>query len=524
MRPSDIEKSVKKLRYSSSTESRSRVLGNILQALDKSQKTSAVIQPNIWRIIMKSKITKYAAAAVIIIAISFLGLFSNQSDSTDQIKTISCFNLLSQVCAAEQALFYQDGIAHIINEIIVYPVPDSSEQSDRAEDKSQWQKNVDTINSFVKYNWLPMCSLKPTGQFRFNQLELWSDSDKPYTIVDESWYDSSTGYFARILKLDEQVIFANSYDGQFVYSAETEPNGTFRVIDEQIADSFTAPQNPAEFLGLTAGLRSGIEETDALIQGISDGTLSDGTAVSIVKIGFANLYGEIEAYWLFRIREDDHTTAEMEFTIADQSRLLIRRVLSETVSQPELSWNLAEVEDRITDSQEVDKKVAIKPDMVIPDVTVKHMVERASSETYIFASNHPWANHREIIDCIDPPSPGHRMFCIAYRADDGRHIVMVQSHTYNKMLGNFAKMGELVYESPNGFKAWGGGPYKWWTEILLSSARSTIKDPPSEDRIGYVLESPAGTFPSLAINGPLTDEELHNLIDSLVPAKEYIGE
>jgi hypothetical protein len=36
------------------------------------------------------------------------------------------------------------------------------------------------------------------------------------------------------------------------------------------------------------------------------------------------------------------------------------------------------------------------------------------------------------------------------------------------------------------------------------------------------LESPAGTFPTLAINGQLTDEELHALVDSLVPAKQCL--
>ncbi|MHC4284689.1 MAG: hypothetical protein ACYSWZ_17220 [Planctomycetota bacterium] len=31
----------------------------------------------------------------------------------------------------------------------------------------------------------------------------------------------------------------------------------------------------------------------------------------------------------------------------------------------------------------------------------------------------------------------------------------------------------------------------------------------------------AGTFPILAINGPITDEELRSVVDNLVPAKEY---
>ena len=116
------------------------------------------------------------------------------------------------------------------------------------------------------------------------------------------------------------------------------------------------------------------------------------------------------------------------------------------------------------------------------------------------------------------------MYIFAARADDGRHLVMVQSPTYNKALGGLIKTGTLVYTSPNGFKIWGGGPGKWFAEILLTSAQSVIKDPPSDDRVGYILESPAGTFPALAINGSLSDEDLHELIDTLIPANDYSEE
>ncbi len=71
MRPSEnVEKLIKKLRYKADPKTRNRILCNVLQELDKSKKQkSAATGPNIWRIIMKSKITKLAAAAVIIIAV-----------------------------------------------------------------------------------------------------------------------------------------------------------------------------------------------------------------------------------------------------------------------------------------------------------------------------------------------------------------------------------------------------------------------------------------------------------------------
>ncbi len=72
MRPAeDIDQLIKKLRYKASVETHDRVLGNVMRALDESekQKTGAAA-PDIWRTIMKSPITKLAAAAIIIIAVS----------------------------------------------------------------------------------------------------------------------------------------------------------------------------------------------------------------------------------------------------------------------------------------------------------------------------------------------------------------------------------------------------------------------------------------------------------------------
>ena len=69
MRPADnMEKLIKKLRYKASAETHERVLGNVLQALGKSEKDkSGEMAPNIWRTIMRSPITKLAAAAAIIV-------------------------------------------------------------------------------------------------------------------------------------------------------------------------------------------------------------------------------------------------------------------------------------------------------------------------------------------------------------------------------------------------------------------------------------------------------------------------
>jgi len=74
MKPADnVSNLIKKLHRKASAELDERVHGEIAKALEKSTKTkSAVMQPIVWRTIMKSRISKFAAAAVIIIAVVLL--------------------------------------------------------------------------------------------------------------------------------------------------------------------------------------------------------------------------------------------------------------------------------------------------------------------------------------------------------------------------------------------------------------------------------------------------------------------
>ncbi len=451
--------------------------------------------------IMKNKLTKLAVAAAIIISISLIGILLLKRNNVND------FSLLTKAFAAEDALFTGKNIIHIENKIIVFPQTENSNE----------------LNS----TWLPMCSLKADGQLMFNQLQLPVYKEQ-YTVYDNSWYEPATGRFIRILKTDEKVVFANSYDGKFIYTSQIESNGSLQINKEAITNEFRPPLKPAEFLGMGAGLQSDLGKDTSMFRDIMDGKLEDGSSAKIYKVGTPDPSGNLSAYWLFIVRNDDGTIAEEEFVISNEPRLTVRRILSESVLTAQYSWNLNEIEgSNIT--ADAGPQVSITPDMVKTDVSVQHMVEQAKYETYIFNVNPSWTEKIQIIDVIDPVSkamdpsgPGGRMFIFAARANDGRHLVMVQSPSYNTMIGPMAKTGTLVYTSPNGFKVWGGGQSKWFAEILLNSAKFVIKDPPSDNRTGYILESPAGTFPAMAINGPLSDEELHKLIDSLIPAKDYI--
>jgi hypothetical protein len=158
--------------------------------------------------------------------------------------------------------------------------------------------------------------------------------------------------------------------------------------------------------------------------------------------------------------------------------------------------------------------------MVIRDVSVEHMIEKASFSTYVFKSAPAWTGERQITDILDIVSPPQRMFAIAHRGKDGRHVVLLQSASYNKMLAPLAKTAKVVYTSPSGVSVLSGGEQmdQWLAGILLESSRAVINDPPSAERTGYLLQTPKGTNPALAVNGRLTAGELRQLIDSLIQA------
>jgi hypothetical protein len=452
------------------------------------------------RNIMTTSIAKLALAA----SITVMGLFGASKlvhTSSDGDKGPARFRLLAQACAAEESLFQGTKIVHIQNEIIVY----AGSSNPAAEEPN-----------FV---WLPMCSVQPDGHLQVNQLKL-AVAPESYVVTDHSWYDPATGRFSRILKAGDAVVFANSYDGQCVYDTTVTPEGMLQTVPQPVADGFRPPASPAAYLGLAPGLKTALDPNSSSVQSVERGTLHGGEPAHIYKAGTPGPDGQMNSYCLFKVRDEDSTLAEEEFVLAGRPQLLVRRVLTEAPEAPAVSWSLDEMQGA---NAQATQPIAVTPDMVVPRVSVAHMVERARFETYVFATKPAWTGPVEIADIMDPASAGARAFSMEARADDGRHLVLVQAPTYNRMLGGRMKQsGILVYTSPNGFKVWGGGPQKWYSGILLRGARATIKDPPSENRIGYVLESPAGTFPALAVNGPISDDELHGLVDSLVPAQDYL--
>lgn len=477
----------------------------IMQAISSQQ----IVQPRPVAVEFRNtraiKFTAIVAAAIALLFV-LVPLFRSGFQQINN-KGFSAFGLLAEASAAEAKLFTGNSIVHLVNEIVVKPVADPE---------------------LSKMRWIPLVSLDATGKPRYNQLTLPAVVNEGYTIEDNSWFDPATGRFARIMTKGGKVIFASSFDGANVYSLDIPATGTPRLDKQPIAKDFKAPNSPAELLGIAAGLPSGLDVKDqSLVHDAGEVTLEDGSKCHAVKVTFAqgssnNSDNADNNYFKYTIREDSNTIEQMEWIADGKSLLIIRRGKVENTPDSKPNWELAGIAAQAGGS-DVHSGPAIRTDMVVPNVSVENMVQKADFSAYIFDKNPAWAENCVITDILDIVSPPHRMFMIICKAKDKRHVVLVQAPSYNKMLGPKVKaMGKLIYTSPSGTKLWDlKEKSAWLANILLQSARGGgLKDPPVKEPTGYLLETPDGTFPALAINGKLSDEELHGLIDSLVPAKK----
>lgn len=449
-----------------------------------------------WFLRWKANAALATAIALIVALMSFFLPGPDQGGN----KRFSEFSLLGEACAAEGNLFLGNQIVHLVNEIIVAPVADTT---------------------LAKLRWVPLVSLRATGKPDCAQLALPAKVGEGYTVKDECWYDPATGRFARVLTSGGKPIFGNSFNGKNVYTLETSGVGQPKIVKHPVTKDFHAPKSPAEFLGMAAGLRSLVDaKNENRAKDIGKTTLADGAEARRVKLSLPS-GGPKDAednYWLLTIRSDNKVLERAEWWAQGQPILVLYRAKAGSSKGPSVGWDLVRLSKPATTAATMPVP-SVMLGMVMPDVTIEHMVKRADFPTYMFNKAPSWAGDRQITDILDVASQPHRMFLITYRAKDGRHVVLMQSFSYNKMLGPFVKTGKVIYTSPSGIKVWSGSRDQWLANILLTSARASIKDQPGKELTGYILETPDKTFPALAINGKISEDELHSLIDSLVPAK-----
>ena len=410
-------------------------------------------------------------------------------------------SLLSEASAAEARFFAADHLVSRRNEIVVEPVDAAASTA---------------IGWFV-----PLVAVGAGGSPRLNGLKLGGKPRPGYTILDQSWYDPATRRFARVLSLEGKPLFANSYDGKAVHLLELNEKGEPSFKDEPVTRDFKPPSDPAEFLGMLAGLKSAADRPDRrdLFRDLGPTKLKDGTAGRMLRSTNPGNDGKMPAdsYARWTIRDDDHTVESLEMVERDRTIYTVRAVKGTDNSEPRLGWDLAGARQAAGAVQPSPPAQAVA-NMINVDISKEEMIQRADYPVYLFTRSPSWAGQRKIIDILDGDNPPHRVFLVVYLAQDSRHVVLSQSFPRKEALASVQKQCQLLYTSPAGVKVWSGGPVGRLATHLLSRARGFIGVPPSKDCSGYLLETPGGTIPGLAVNGTLTEAELHGLVDSLLPA------
>jgi outer membrane lipoprotein-sorting protein len=185
MRPADETKRlIRNVPVNTSTERDREVLNDVLNALEQSKKLqSAGLQPNIWRIIMKQRIIKYATAAalflVIIIGIIELGkpiganvAFAAAMDNLKKARTFSCMEIFQAA--------YQDGDKdgkYLLKQKWMFKEPDKERHESLT---SPWPRYIGetTIMDYDKRQMLQFRPVEKTAEFH--------DMSSDYEIDDKT--------------------------------------------------------------------------------------------------------------------------------------------------------------------------------------------------------------------------------------------------------------------------------------------------------------------------------------------------
>lgn len=150
------------------------------------------------------------------------------------------------------------------------------------------------------------------------------------------------------------------------------------------------------------------------------------------------------------------------------------------------------------------------------EVTQEHVRQTATRPVYVMDHALSWTKEPFIIESTDPSDSKEKVYSSNTVGNDGRHVVIGQSVTFDENLKSKIRSGQghLCLER-KGFTVWNGGPEKWYSKIMLESAEGMIPPGISEDRTGYAVETPDETILVIGINGVLTDDELKELVENL---------
>jgi len=542
MREADnMKKLIKKLRFEATADTHERILGNVLQALEISeQQKSATPKPNIWRIIMKSPVMRIAAVLFLIVGIAVVR-WQISGKPEHMSPNFSIF--ISTACAAEQTFFTGDNIVHITHEITLYPntgAPDLAKKLDELiESNFVLSKNLAFMRGwFSSHASLPVYSLKPNGEYQWYTLELTGIADKAAVIQEHIWYDPDTGYFVRAFMQEAQLIFAIGYDGAAVYMTEAWDNGKFEIRREPITEEFSLPENPAEFLGISASFQGSMDKMNLPpIEEQSREQLADGRWLRVFKLRWPGT----DAYHIFKVDVDDNTIEQIESVAYGWTIQQIRRISSNTVEAPGFSWNLAELAGQSS---------PLEPEVIITEgvtpVTPQQMADSAQVETYVLGSKPDWIKEQKCVILSDKVSPYGAAYVVFCSTNDGRCVAISQGRTVHHYISGLLNMSNQAglrwfpnYMSQNRFKVHDVSTLGRIVGIAILTAVSDLTDDtgsklwssdalfkqigfePLPDYRIYMLDSPTDAYSSITFNGKFSDAEVRELIENLIPTRLY---
>ena len=314
MKPTDnIEKTIKnKLNFTASAKMHDRILDDVLSAQEESKKTkSALAEPNIRRIIMKSSITKLAAAAVIIAAVVLsINLWNKTVPAAYAFEqTVEAHHSVRYIYIKEftsghedepkefRLEFYEDG--QVKNVRIHMPAWDAPNDGAKVivwkENKAQvWlkKKNILVIvrDKVVADQMLKLAEgydprlvverlYKQEAEGRVKiEIDEPSNKAEPIVVTATSPSRRSVLFVDQATKLVTSIKFYQLKDGEYQYLSLMEFNGYNQPIEAKV---FTLDDVPAEVVR--------IDQTTQEV-GLAQGNLTDEeVAVEVVRKFFEAL-------------------------------------------------------------------------------------------------------------------------------------------------------------------------------------------------------------------------------------------
>ncbi|MEE8577885.1 MAG: hypothetical protein V3T31_11570, partial [candidate division Zixibacteria bacterium] len=492
---------------------------------------------------MKSPITRVAAVLLLIVGIAFIRWQISDNKSNGQTSPLTFLSLINTACAAEQSLFTGENIVHIIHEISLHPntnEPDLAKKLDELiESNFVLSKNLAFMRAwFSSRASLPVYSLKPNGEYQWHTLELTGADDQASVIQEHIWYDPESGFFARVFKQGDEVLFGVGFDGEAVYLAEAYTDGRIRVKREPITEQFSIPENPAEFLGISASFLESMEKMNLPpVQDEIRAQQDDGTWVRLYKLRWPGT----DAYHLFVVDDEDETIEQIESVAYDRRIQQIRRISSESVDSPGFSWNLSELEDRSTPSE---------PTVVVIEgvgaITAEQMADSAQVETYVLDNMPDWIKEQKFVILSDKASPYGAKYVVFCSTNDGRCAAISQGRTVHQYISGILNMSNQAglrwfpnYMSKNRFKVHDASTLGRIVGVAILTALSDLTDRTgsklwSSDALFkqagfeplpyyqlYMLHSPTDAYFNITFNGKFSDAEVRELIENLIPSRLY---